>query len=88
MLITMELQPFARKICVGNMEALETSIYQDIINGLDVLPYQDQALIIKGCAHKPVPLNAYILLSNKLRPVAKSIMYGEACSSVPLFKRK
>lgn len=88
MLITMELQPFARKICVGNLEALETSIYQDIINGLDVLPYQDQTLIIKGCAHKPVPLNAYILLSNKLRPVAKSIMYGEACSSVPLFKRK
>ena len=88
MLITMELEPFARKICVGDMEVLETSIYQDIIARIDVSPYQDKPLIIKGCAHKPVPPNAYILLSAKLKPVAKSIMYGEACSSVPLYKKK
>ncbi len=88
MLITMELQPFARKICVGDLEVLETSIYQDIIARIDVSPYQDKPLIIKGCAHKPVPPNAYILLSAKLKPVAKSIMYGEACSSVPLYKKK
>lgn len=88
MLITMELAPYARKICVGDLEVLETSIYQDIIAGLDVSPYRDKPLIIKGCAHKPVPPNAYILLSAKLKAVAKSIMYGEACSSVPLFKRK
>ncbi|MGC1471992.1 MAG: DUF2480 family protein [Psychroserpens sp.] len=88
MLLTIELQPFARKVCIGDLNALETSIYQDIINNLDVEPYQDKPLIIKGCAHKPVPANAYIMLSAKLKPVAKSIMYGEACSSVPLFKRK
>ncbi|MGB3606065.1 DUF2480 family protein [Psychroserpens sp.] len=88
MLLTIELQPFARKVCLGDLNALETSIYQDIINNLDVEPYQDKPLIIKGCAHKPVPANAYIMLAAKLKPVAKSIMYGEACSSVPLFKRK
>lgn len=88
MLITLELQPHARKVVVGNSEQLETAIYQDIINALDIEPYQDKPLIIKGCAHKPVPLNAYVLLSKKLKPVAKSIMYGEACSSVPLYKRK
>jgi hypothetical protein len=88
MLLTIELQPYARKVNVGDLASLETSIYQDIINGLDVQPYNDKPLIIKGCAHKPVPSNAYIMLTSKLKPVAKSIMYGEACSSVPLFKRK
>lgn len=88
MLLTMHLQPYAKKIVVGDLEQLETSIYQDIIQNLDTTIFVDKPLIIKGCAHKPVPANAYILLSQKLRPIAKSIMYGEACSSVPLFKRK
>lgn len=88
MLISLHLQPFAKKTIIGNLEALETSIYQDIINNLDVSEFQDKPLIIKGCSKKPVPQNAYIMLSNKLKPIAKSIMYGEACSSVPLYKKK
>ena len=88
MLLTIELEPYAKKVCIGDLETLETSIYQDIIHSLDVEPYRDKPLIIKGCANKPVPANAYIMLSSKLKPVAKSVMYGEACSSVPLFKRK
>ncbi len=88
MLLTVELQSFANKVITGDLEALESSIYQDIINKLDVTSFQDKPLIIKGCAQKPVPSNAYIMLTSKLKPVAKSIMYGEACSSVPLFKRK
>jgi len=88
MLISIHLQPFAKKIIVGDLESLETSIYQDIIRSLDVSEFQDKPLIIKGCSKKPVPQNAYIMLSNKLKPIAKSIMYGEACSSVPLYKKK
>ena len=88
MLLSLELQAFAKKVAIGDLEALETSIYQDIISRFDVAPYMDKPLIIKGCANKPVPQNAYIMLSVKLKTVAKSIMYGEACSSVPLFKRK
>ena len=88
MLLTMHLQPYAKKVVIGSLEQLETVIYQDIINQLDITEFVDKPLIIKGCTNKPVPANAYILLSEKLRPVAKSIMYGEACSSVPLFKRK
>lgn len=88
MLITIHLQPYAKKVVMGNLETLETSLYQDIISALDVKPYTDKPIIIKGCSHKPVPENAYILLSQKLKPIVKSIMYGEACSSVPLFKRK
>ncbi|MFC4721504.1 DUF2480 family protein [Geojedonia litorea] len=88
MLITIHLQPYAKKVVMGNLEILETSLYQDIISALDVKPYTDKPIIIKGCSHKPVPENAYIFLSQKLKPIAKSIMYGEACSSVPLFKKK
>lgn len=88
MLISLQLQPFTKKTIIGDLEALETSIYQDIINNLDVSVFQDKPLIIKGCSKKPVPQNAYIMLANKLKPIAKSIMYGEACSSVPLYKKK
>ncbi|MEO6347754.1 MAG: DUF2480 family protein [Aquaticitalea sp.] len=88
MLLTMELQPYAKKIVLGSLEQLETAIYQDIIQNMNVSEFQDKPLIIKGCSNKPVPANAYILLSQKLKPIAKSIMYGEACSSVPLYKRK
>ncbi|MCB4799079.1 DUF2480 family protein [Neotamlana laminarinivorans] len=88
MLLSLHLEPFAKKTIVGNLEALETSIYQDIINDLEVSEYTDKPVIIKGCSKKPVPQNAYIMLANKVKKVAKSIMYGEACSSVPLFKKK
>ena len=88
MLLTMHLEPFAKKIIIGDLEQLEGSIYQTIIENLEVTPFNDKPIIIKGCANKPVPANAYILLSQKLKPIAKSIMYGEACSSVPLFKKK
>jgi len=88
MLVTTKLQPYAKKIIQGDLRDLETSLYQTVIAGLDVSMYSDMPVIIKGCSHKPVPPNAYLLLTEKLMPVAKSIMYGEACSSVPLFKRK
>ena len=55
---------------------------------LDVSPYVGLPVIIKGCSKKPVPPNAYIMATAKIQAVAKSIMYGEACSAVPLFKRK
>lgn len=88
MLLSIKLAPYAKKTVIGTLDQLETSIYQDIINTLEVSEYQDKPIIIKGCSNKPVPENAYIMLATKLKPVAKSIMYGEACSSVPLFKKK
>lgn len=88
MLITIALEPYAKATVLGDLEALETTIYQNIINQLDITEFRDKALIIKGCSKKPVPVNAYVMLTAKLKSVAKSIMYGEACSSVPLFKRK
>ncbi len=88
MLLSMQLEPYAKKIIIGNLEALETSIYQDVLNNFDISEYKDKSIIIKGCSNKPVPQNAYIMLATKLKPIVKSIMYGEACSSVPLFKKK
>jgi hypothetical protein len=88
MLITIELASYSKKTVIGDLNTLETSIYQTIINNLELDTYQDKPVIIKGCSNKPVPDNAYIMLSETLKPVAKSIMYGEACSSVPLFKKK
>ncbi|MFD1616138.1 DUF2480 family protein [Gelatiniphilus marinus] len=88
MLLSVYLEPFAKKTIIGNLEVLETSIYQDVLKSLDVSEYTNKPIIIKGCSSKPVPQNAYIMLATKLKQVAKSIMYGEACSSVPLFKKK
>ncbi|WP_046759175.1 DUF2480 family protein [Kordia jejudonensis] len=88
MLISVYLAPFVEKTLIGTLEQMETSIYQEIINNLDVSAYQDKPVIIKGCANKPIPDNAYTMLTTKLHNVAKSVMYGEACSSVPLYKKR
>jgi len=88
MLISSRLHTFAKKIVIGDLEQLESAIYQDIITNLDVSSFKDKPVIIKGCSNKPVPQNAYINAVSKIQTVAKSVMYGEACSSVPLFKRK
>ncbi|SHJ61961.1 DUF2480 family protein [Maribacter aquivivus] len=88
LLLSVKLSGIAKKAIQGTLVDLETSIYQSIIDNIDVSEYQDKLIIIKGCSKKPVPANAYLFLAERLKPVAKSIMYGEACSSVPLYKRK
>ena len=88
MLIATKLQPYARKIIIGDMEMLESSLYQSVLENLDVSEFSDKPVIIKGCSNKPVPANAYLWATTKIQSVAKSVMYGEACSSVPLFKAK
>ena len=87
MLLSTYLNPVAKKVVVGDLLLLESVLYSEIIDKLDVSEYEGVPVIIKGCSRKPVPQNAYIDLINKLQPVARSIMYGEACSSVPLFKK-
>ena len=88
MLVTVHLQPFAKQIVQGRPQDLDVLLYNEILNKLDYSSYEGKPVIIKGCSRKPVPEEAYTLATQKLMPVAKSIMFGEACSSVPLFKRK
>ena len=70
------------------MEQMESALFQEVIDELDTQPFVDQRVIIKGCSNLPVPESAYIAITSKLNPIAKSIMYGEACSSVPIYKNK
>ena len=88
MLIRLRLSEIAKQVIIGDLEALETNIYHKIIENLDISHCENKPVIIKGCSNKPVPQNAYLFLIDKLKPVAKSILYGEACSSVPLYKKK
>ncbi len=86
MLVASYLAPFALKIGYGNVEALDSSIFQTILENIDYSQYNGKPVIVKGCANKPIPKTAFVQLIEKIRPVAKSVMFGEACSSVPLFK--
>jgi len=88
MLITTKLQPYAKQVVLGDLELLETVLFRSVIDTLDISLFKDKPVIIKGCSNKPVPENAYIWATQKLQGVAKSVMYGEACSSVPLYKKK
>jgi hypothetical protein len=88
MLLSLHLEPFAKKIVFGDLEELEVILFEEAINKMDISQYKDARVVIKGCSKKTVPVNAYVKLSNALRPVVKSIMYGEPCSTVPLFKAK
>tara|TARA_B100000795_G_scaffold227397_1_gene183725 strand:+ start:1118 stop:1627 length:510 start_codon:yes stop_codon:yes gene_type:complete len=88
MLVASELTPFANKVVIGNLELLETVIYQELISFLDFKDFANKPVIIKGCADKPIPNSAFAFLIAKLQPLAKSILFGEACSTVPLYKSK
>ena len=87
MLLTLSLKPFAKKVVYGNKEVLDTILLQEKIDALNLDMYKDARIVIKGCGNKPVPIAAYVALTEKLKPVAKSIMYGEPCSTVPLYKK-
>ena len=88
MLVSSELSLFAKKVVIGNLELLETVIYQELLSAINTEPYKNLPVIIKGCANKPIPASAFAFLIEKLQPVAKSILFGEACSTVPLYKNR
>lgn len=86
MLLASALQPYAKKVVFGNLETLETVLFSESLSKLNLADYNQQRVIIKGCSKYPVPASAYVFLTSLLRPLAKSIMFGEACSTVPIFK--
>jgi hypothetical protein len=88
LLVTSCLQPFAKEIVMGSLEDLERHLFSKVLDSLDTTPYKNKPLLIKGCSDPSIPQNAYLQLIQKLQPVAKSLFYGEACSSVPLWKAK
>jgi hypothetical protein len=87
MLISTALQPFAKKVVFGNAQTLEASLFHGALTQIDVNTFRDQRIVIKGCSNKAVPVSFYMELTNLLKPVAQSILFGEPCSTVPVFKR-
>ena len=88
MLITTSLQPFAKKIVFGDLKTLETILFQESLSKINTEDFRDKKICVKGCGSVPVPESAYVEITRILSPVAKSIMYGEACSTVPIMKSK
>ena len=88
LLISASLTPYAKKFVIGDLELLENFIFQDIIANIPLDKFENAPVIIKGCSEKNIPNSAYAHLTQRLVPVVKSLMFGEACSSVPLFKKK
>ncbi len=87
MLLGIALQPYATTIFFGNREGLISQLYHDALEKVSWKKFKDAKVVIKGCGDVPVPASAYLEAATLLRPLASSIMYGEPCSNVPLYKR-
>lgn len=87
MLLTSYLQPVAKRVFLGDKTALEKFIFQELLYTIDYSEYQDLPVIIKGCSKREIPEEAYILATQLMMQTARSVMFGEACSAVPIYKR-
>ncbi len=88
MLIVSNLQPYAHSVYFGDINKVREQLILENINKIDPASYQDQRVVIKGCGETPIQESAYVAITQKLRPSVKSIMFGEPCSTVPVYKRK
>lgn len=88
MLLAVHLEPYARTVVFGTVEDLEKKLFDDILNSFDWEPYRDARVVVKGCSDKDIPPYVYVEITRRLRPLVKSLMFGEPCSTVPLYKQK
>jgi hypothetical protein len=88
MLAATYLQPVAKEIVFGDEKTLQQTLLLKNMSAIKAEDYLDKRVIVKGCGDVDIPEAAYVEITNKLRPFVKSIMYGEACSNVPIFKKK
>ncbi len=87
MLVSSSLTPYAATIVVGDLEQLETRLFMNALSGVNTDAFRDKRVVIKGCGDISIPVSAYTEISRMLRPVVKSLMYGEPCSTVPVYKK-
>lgn len=88
MLLSNRMKPHANEVVFGNLEVLEAVLFTKALSKIDINAFANERVVIKGCGDIAVPTSAYVELTNLLTPVVKSIMYGEPCSTVPVYKRK
>lgn len=87
MLLSVALEPYAQKVFFGSVEAMESELFHDALRKVDWEQFRNAKVVIKGCSKVEVPASAYVEATHYLRPLAASIMFGEPCSTVPLYKR-
>jgi hypothetical protein len=88
MLVATYLEPVAKDVIMGDEKELHRRLFLKNIAAINIAEFADKKIVIKGCGETPIGDYVYLELTRLLRPVAKSIMYGEACSSVPVYKKK
>jgi len=88
MLLANRMAPYAREVVFGDAGVLETVLFEKAMAGADLEQYAGQRVVIKGCGDTEVPTSAYVELTKRLTPIVKSLMFGEPCSTVPIYKRK
>lgn len=88
MLVATNLQPIAKEVIFGQENDILPNIWIKNLSAINGSDFLDKRVVVKGCGEHPIPEVAYVEITNKLRPYVKSIMYGEPCSTVPIFKRK
>lgn len=87
MLLTISISQIAKRVLFGKKDLVEETLFSEALAKINPADYTDAKVVIKGCSKVDVPISAYCLLSAKLRPYVKSMMYGEPCSTVPLYKK-
>ncbi|MBK9466098.1 MAG: DUF2480 family protein [Chitinophagaceae bacterium] len=87
MLVATYLQPIAKEIVMGDEKELHKNLFLKNLSAINVNEFTDKKVVIKGCGETPIGDYVYMEITKLLRPVAKSIMYGEPCSTVPVFKK-
>lgn len=87
MLLAVALEPFAKRVVFGTLEDLERTLFSESLAGIDWSVFKDAKVVVKGCSKVEVPVSAYVEATFQLRSVAASLMFGEPCSTVPVFKR-
>jgi len=88
MLLATKMKPYANEVSFGSLETLEAVLFTKALAKINLEDFAGERVVIKGCADIDVTVAAYVEITNLLTPVAKSIMYGEPCSTVPIYKRK
>lgn len=87
MLIMTKLEGVANMVVMGSVETLDYALFQDALSKIDINSIADRPVVIKGCGDLPIPESAYVEITRLLKPHVKSLMYGEPCSTVPLYKK-
>lgn len=88
MLLAIQLESYANILVFGDLEDLENKLYQDALSKINPADYAGKRVVVKGCSKVPVPTSAYVEITRLLKPHVLSLMFGEPCSTVPLYKKR